>query len=550
MPRSFLFPEVAQERYGERLAEAEEELGVSVTIAPQMHQGALAQAAERHLPASLRPAGRPSIFVERRTVRLVGLGEASAGELAEAQAQFSQETRWHLDIVVRRLSAPASPASAEAAPQSQSQPATTSLLSASGAPRGWPLQQQEALEQARALLGALQGFQKVGIDKTRQALLVRFDFPDRAIGRYAEAIKRLETETGWQVHLHPTARQEALIERARSLLPAGCQVAATPSIYWDEHLVGLQCQGAADRQTIEEIERRFTEQTGWRLSLMLSEQEAASRLFQAEALAQASERLQATQGLYQIGVDTKRGILWLHYHFPDAARERYAEAFAQLAQTTGWRVELHPRVHQKALVDLARQLLPAPSDTTGKPSLHEAMRRLVFTVAGTLPEEIARVVQQRFTEETGWTLDFHFPQAQDDAPGHPARLSEAEATAHVRTTLKEPSLRLLVDAVRGMLVISGAGPTAQHRYVEQREALQERTGWQVELAQTNNEERIHTEVHLALAATGLHVAKISLLPEEQRAVAMVQGTCKLPALVAAQETFNEKTGWTLTLEHA
>jgi Cft2 family RNA processing exonuclease len=547
---SFFFPEVAEERYGAMLAEAEEELGVPVTIAPQTHQGALAQAAERHLPDSLRLEGRPSIFVERRNVRLVGLGEASAEEIAEAQAQFYQETRWHLDLVVRRLAAPSSPTTADAAPKNQPQLATASLPAASEAPRGWPLQQQEALVYARAMLGALPGFQKVGIDKAQHTLLVRFDFPEVALECYAETMQRLETETGWQVHLHPTARQEALIERARRLLPAGCQVAATPSIYWDEHMVYLQCLGAADRQAVEEAQRHFTEQTRWRLTLLLSEQEGAARLSQAEALAQASERLQATQGLYQVGVDTKRGLLWLHYHFPDAARERYAEAFAQLAQATGWRVELHPHAHQKALVDLARQLLPAQNDIAGKPSLHEAKRCLVLTVTGTLPEEIAQVAQQRFTEETGWTLDLHVSQAQDYTPGQLDRMREAEVTALVRATLREPSVRLLVDAVRGILVISHTGPAAQQRYGEQREALQERTGWQLELAQATSDERMQTEVRLALASTGLHVTTIRLHPEEQRAVVVVQGTCKLPALVAAQEAFNEQTGWALALEYA
>jgi len=552
---AFFFPEVAQERYGEQLVEAEEELGVAVTIAPQTHQGALAQAAERHLPASLRLEGRPSIFVERCSVRLVGLGEASSGELTEAQTQFYQETRWRLEVVTRKLAALSSQARVEAAPKSQLQPATASLPSVSRAPRGWPFQQQEALEHARAMLGALAGFQKVGIDKTQQTLLVRFDFPDTVVERYAETIERLETETGWQVHLHPTARQEALIEQARRLLPAGLQSATTPSIYWEERVVGLQCAGVAEPQAIEEAERLFAEQTGWCLSLLLSDQETAARLSQAEAMAQASQRLQATQGLYQVGVESKRGILWLHYHFPAVAQERYAEAFAQLAQATGWRVELHPRVHQKALVDLACLLLPEQRGLSSKPSIHEAAQRLVLTLAKPLSEEIAQDIRQRFSEETGWTLDLHCSAAQPqelqhNLSDHPTRMGEAQAMALVRSTLNEPSLRLQVDAVRGLLVLSGASPAVQQRLGEQRPALQERTGWQLELAQTTIEEQIQTEVRLALAAIGLRVAKIHLLPDEQRAVAVVQGTCKLPALVAAQEAFTEQTGWTLALEHA
>lgn len=129
-------------------------------------------------------------------------------------------------------------------------------------------------------------------------------------------------------------------------------------------------------------------------------------------------------------------------------------------------------------------------------------------------------------------------------------MGEVQAAAQVRTTLNEPSLRLLVDAVRGVLVISGADSAAQQRYMEHRAALQERTGWQLELAQTTREERVQTEARQALAAIGLRVAKIHLHPDEQRVVVVVQGTCKLPALVATQATFTEQTGWALELEHA
>ncbi|HEY6540019.1 MAG TPA: hypothetical protein VIZ18_03740 [Ktedonobacteraceae bacterium] len=552
---SFFFPEVAQERYGEQLAEAEDELGVPVTIARQAHQAALAEAAEHCLPTRVKPTGRPSIFVERRSLRLEGLGEASPEEIAQAQAEFFQQTRWHLDLIVRQSAPPSPAAEARGVPKSQPPlPGTASVLTVSSASRGWPLPQQEALEMARALLSALPGFQKVGIDQQLQTLLVRFDFPDVSQERDKEVFSRLEAETGSRVRVHPTARQEALIEQTRRLLPAGLQSSATPSIYWGERAVGLLCTGTADAHAIEQAERLFREETGWCLSLLLAEH-VAGRLSQAEAMAQASQRLQVTQGLYQIGVDAKRGILWLHYHFPAITQERYGEAFAQLAEATGWRVELHPRVHQKALVDQACLLLPAQHGLSGKPSIHEEAQRLVLTVAGPLSEEIAQDIRQRFSEETGWTLEIQCSQAQprelqSSAPEYATRLGEAEATALVRTTLGEPSLRLLVDAVRGILIISEAGPAVRQRYVEQREALQERTGWQIELVQETNDERMHTEVRLALEGTGLHVANILLLPEEQRAVAHVQGTCKLPALVAAQEAFNEQTGWLLTLEHA
>ncbi len=97
---SFHFPAVAQERYAQALAAAAEETGVSITIVPQAHQGELARAALRAVPAGLTVPGSPSIYHGREVVCLNCSGQAEEAEIADAQAQFHDETGWYLEIVI------------------------------------------------------------------------------------------------------------------------------------------------------------------------------------------------------------------------------------------------------------------------------------------------------------------------------------------------------------------------------------------------------------------------------------------------------------------
>jgi hypothetical protein len=493
------------------------------------------------------------VFNDRRTVRLVCAGEASQEQIAEAQDCFFQETRWHLEVVQHTKALP-SVASRGAAKMQPPAVAEDDLLPVVKTASAWPLPQQEALSQARAMLSSLAGYQKVGIDQGQQALRVRFDFPDVAASRYAQNLTRLQTETGWHVHIHPTARLEALVELARCLLPPGLTEASTPSIYWGEQSIGLQCHGTADEQAVEEAQVYFREQTGWRLEIVLLAQQEASRLPQAEAVARAGVFLSATQGLCQVGVDAKRGVLWLRYQFPDVVRERYAGVFAELAGQTGWRVEVQKRPDQKALREGALRLLPDGLQVTGKVSLYQERRTVGLLCTGSASEEAREQAQRQFAQETGWSLEVLIPDgpARESRPAGPVRsglMSEAEAVALVRAMIREGKPRIAVDTVRDMLQVSLPFPdAAQMRYADQLVELRERTGWQIQVAPTVDEEALRAEVRSLLSARSARVQMVSLIPQEKRVEAQIRGTLKLSALRAAQEAFQEKTGWELVIQ--
>src|SRR5207244_4345574 len=99
----------------------------------------------------------------------------------------------------------------------------------------------------------------------------------------------------------------------------------------------------------------------WHLELVvpsLIEEQSKHQIPVGEAIAQASAMFSAHGDLHRIGTDEVRKVLWLHFHFPEVAKERYAEQLAILEEQTGWRVNLNPDTHRKALIEMAHRLLP------------------------------------------------------------------------------------------------------------------------------------------------------------------------------------------------
>lgn len=249
---AFHFPEVAHVRYTEAIAAAAEETGVSITLAPYVHQGALAEAARRALPQGLTALGSPSIFHDQSLIQFTCAGEASDEAVAEAQSQFNAATGWQLQIARKKL--PGSP------PEPHPPRAT---------PKAGRVSQQEAMHCAQRLLSPLPGYVKVSMDVMNATLLPRFHFPEVARTRYEELFTQLEEQTGWSVRLQPTVHHQALIEMAYHFLPEGLSCIDTPSLYQDEQRVRVSCSGRADAEAVQEASRRFLEETGWYLDLVV-----------------------------------------------------------------------------------------------------------------------------------------------------------------------------------------------------------------------------------------------------------------------------------------
>ncbi len=398
---SFHFPARASTIYAEAIAAAAEETGVSITIAPHTHQGELARVARGVLPHGLIARGTPSIFLDRSVISLHCTGQASAEEIAEAQSSFYEETGWYLELQGVTL------VTAKAIGLADEDHEIEGTLEPQQDIRQPEMNQHEALQMAQRLLSDLPGFYKAGAEPASATLLLRFHFPAVAQTRYAEQLAQLEAQTGWHVRLHPAVQHQALVEMARRLLPEGLTSNGTPSLHLDRETVRVYSQGIASPEAIQEAQKRFLEETGWRLELLMPGQkpDTPQRLSRDEALTLARTMFNPIPGFYRVGADPTKGTLWLHFHFPDTARPRYMEQLVELATQTGWRVYVYPNAHEKALIAQVSRLLPDDVSITGKPSVYQDTRRLSVSLGGSLSAEAIVEMQEKFTEETGWKVD-------------------------------------------------------------------------------------------------------------------------------------------------
>lgn len=286
----FHFPRIAAQQYESVLEEAADETGITITIAPNAHQGALTSMVHRLLPRTLRTRGTPSLYPDRETLKVECMGEATPEELEQIKQEFFEATGWHLMLNVvappsskRPTIAPAPVAPIASVAVASTQPVTVSApvaastasdgagTASQGTPslreRGLRVDQQSALYFAKRTLKDVPDLVKVGADANNGTLVLRFHFPEVARTRYAEQFVLIEEKTGWEVRLSSSIHQGALIDMAYRLLPQGLTAITTPSIHQSESRVSVRCTGEASQEEIEQAQQAFFVETGWRLEL-------------------------------------------------------------------------------------------------------------------------------------------------------------------------------------------------------------------------------------------------------------------------------------------
>lgn len=249
---------------------------------------------------------------------------------------------------------------------------------------------------------------------------LRYFFPAIAAVRDAAAIAQIAAEAGVEVQVWPQPHQGQLAAAALAALPAGLAAERAPAIYAVEGRVELRCSGEADPEAVRAAEAAFQAQTGLRLLIRapgLSEPRTAAaegERFAPPPGARPSELNFALntarswfgpeRGCYKASADQASLVVTLRFHFPAAARARYAEQLAELAAYIGWTVQLWPQPHQEALMQAAREALPPGLASLGAPAIQAASHEVVVKVQGAAPAEAIAAAAQAFAERTGWTL--------------------------------------------------------------------------------------------------------------------------------------------------
>jgi hypothetical protein len=533
---AFHFPEIAQQRYAEALAAAAEETGVTISIASHAHQGELTRVAQELLPEGLTARGLPSLYPDHYTIQMVCDGKATPEAIAEAQTRFHEKTGWHLQVGEATTPAPRTFRITQDLPHANILPA--------------PASQHLAVQIAQDMLNGLPDYHRVGAETASTTLVVRFYFPSAALRRYSDLLVQLEKETGWHVRIHPSIHQEALKTTALRLMPAGLTCHTTPSLYLDQNTVCIHCKGDTTLEAVHEAERKFHEETDWHLELVvpsLMEEQTRRQVTSGEAIAHASALFSVTGDLSRIGTDEVRKVLWLHFHFPEVAKDRYAEQLATLQEQTGWRINLNPDTHRKALIEMAHRLLPEEVSIDGKTIVYQDGHYVRLNYEGRIDAERREQLQRQFRAETGWSL-YLITSADESHDTTESRMDKIKTLALVRTTLQDADglQHIAIDPTQRAIQLKFKFPDmAQHYYAEQLASLETQTGWTLHIASEVNEEAMKAEARAVLPTGKAQIDTIEIVTENKSVIVTYRGQIKASILAAAQAIFEEKTGWTL-----
>jgi Cft2 family RNA processing exonuclease len=268
-------------------------------------------------------------------------------------------------------------------------------------------------------IGAPPDLYRRSVNPETGAVTLAFHFPAVAQQQHAEALAAASAEAGVPIELSPRPHQGALSDVAQEVVPPGLDVLKT-SLHHARETVSLRVSGEVSPDACAEAAQRFAAQTGWTLQFeglsgpaFGGDEEAApapptgGALDMNRATTLVRETLGPQSGCYKVSVDQPRRTLTVRFHFPEAARERYAETLSDLAARTGWQITVYPEPHQGEMEKLVRRVLPAGLLLSGAPSLYREERRAVVRCQGTAEDDALREAQQAFAAATGWSLDVH-----------------------------------------------------------------------------------------------------------------------------------------------
>ena len=274
-------------------------------------------------------------------------------------------------------------------------------------------------------LGHADDLYRRSIDPDSGDITLAFHFPAIAEERYRTEIATIAEETGVLVNIAPQPHQGELVRIARVLLPTGLSEYGTPSIYHESQIIQIKCQGEATPEAIKKTQEDFQARTGWSLELarQSTSKSVASqsvptptlaqvRIDQNRAIQSAHRLLYDQPGYVKVGAEPGRYLLHARFHFPEVARQRYADLFSQIEAQTGWQVLVQEGTNQGALAQMAGSVLPVGLTPINSPSIYHSQQTVIIKCKGSASWEEILAAQQRFSAETGWELTISAPNSR------------------------------------------------------------------------------------------------------------------------------------------
>jgi len=255
---TFDFPDVVVERYASEIEALTTQTGWQVEVAPEANQAALNALVAECLPPGWTVRKGPSIHrIERLVAVTVAPDMSHEIEpdpvlLDEAEDRYAEVSGYVLKIE-------------DLAPDAASTPRP---VAATG--------EQLEINAAYGLIKlALAGSSLYRTSLKGGEIVLSFISPQ--VGeRYREQIDELAQQVGWPLRVHPQPNQNAILDAARRLLRERNWVAVKgPSIYLDRGEVAVTL---VDYPAIDELaaaQRAFKDETGYRLSISVTNRASA-----------------------------------------------------------------------------------------------------------------------------------------------------------------------------------------------------------------------------------------------------------------------------------
>jgi Cft2 family RNA processing exonuclease len=286
-----------------------------------------------------------------------------------------------------------------------------------------------------------------------------------------------------------------------------------------------------------------------RRSMFSDAEEERKGIEQQGILAAVERHLAGASDLYRKGLDPETGRVTLYFHFPDRAREVYAEAIAAVRQETGVEVTLNPHPHQGELERLARELTPAGLVVLKDASFLPELRAVRIKVGGEVDMEILTSSQTEFRERTGWELLVEQRAEMAAAPSLPhgdGVLDQLRALEVARELLSSRGLyRVGANASARRLQVRFRFPAvAAAQAAQEIREVERRTGWQVVVDPHPHQQALELLAVQCLPPGARKVGSPSLRPAQRELVLRVVG---LEGRVDT-ERFERESGWRLVLE--
>jgi Cft2 family RNA processing exonuclease len=282
----FEFPDVARERYAERLKEIVEGTGWTYTINDKPHQGRLVEVAMEYLPADAPMLRAPAVHLETKevAVKLDALPDESI--VAAAMTAFHERTGWRLrlqtpqaTIAQQPVVASSTPEGApEATPEAASQVARSRIIEESElefrpAAGGRPLSEKTAtaeIEEAFSLAPETWRPSRVKLKTDERGDYLELAFLTPVLGlRQRRTMQAMAAATGHRLRIRPHVNTFDLVEIARKSAPKEWRMLKQPSVHSDQGVVRIKVAVAPSPEELAEVCRLYDEMTGFCLDVIV-----------------------------------------------------------------------------------------------------------------------------------------------------------------------------------------------------------------------------------------------------------------------------------------